>query len=141
LIARKSILKGGEPVNGVFERAKISALSAAVARSTAAWVTTPVDVIKTRMMLEAGEKNPNKHPGKGLVDGQHRNTARRNALRIGKEVFQNEGTRGLLIRTIWTAFGNGLYMGCYEGARFHLKDRRKTAKVGKLRPVHRARGI
>jgi hypothetical protein len=145
LIARRSRLKGGEPVNGVFERAKISAISAGIAGSAAAWVTTPVDVIKTRMMLEAGQNNQNEHPGKGLMDGQNRDAAPRNPFQIGKDVFVKEGVRGMfrggLIRGVWTIFGNGAYMGCYEGAKFYLEDRGKTGDEDKLGPVRRPHDI
>jgi hypothetical protein len=43
---------------------------------------------------------------------------------VGKEVFQKEGARGLfrggLVRATLTVLGNGLYMGCYEGAKLYL---------------------
>lgn len=102
----------------------------------------PVDVIKTRMMLEGGQ---NEHSGKGLLDGQNREAARRNPFQIGKDVFVKEGISGLfrgrLITGVWTLFGNGAYMGCYKGARFYLEDCRKTADEDKLGPVRRPRGI
>lgn len=96
---------------GVFERAWIAAVSAGVAGSAAAWVTTPFDAIKTRMMLEAGGKN-------GEV--------KMNAFRVGKEVVHQEGVRGLfrggLVRVALTILGNGLYMGCYEAAKLYLME-------------------
>ena len=142
LIAWRSRQKGGEPVTGVFERAKISAASAGVAGSAAAWITTPFDVVKTRMMLEAGANGQNEHPGRGpgAVQGGH--GTRRSGLQICNQIFQNEGIRGLFrggsIRAIWTIVGNGLYMGCYEGARFYLEDRRKAAEDDELGSVRRA---
>jgi solute carrier family 25 (mitochondrial S-adenosylmethionine transporter), member 26 len=87
LIARRLRLKGGEPVNGTFECAKISPVSTSIAGSAAAWIATPVDIIKTRMMLSAGQNTQNEHPGKGLLDGQNRDAARRNPFQIGKDVF------------------------------------------------------
>lgn len=142
LIAWRSRQKGGEPVTGVFERAKISAASAGIAGSAAAWVTTPFDVVKTRMMLEAGAKSQNEDPVRGSGAGQGGDATRRSGLQICKEVFQNEGIRGLfrggLIRATWTIVGNGLYMGCYEGARFYLEDRRKAAEEDELGSVRRA---
>lgn len=112
LVAKRSKgTKGGNAVAEVFERAWISAVSAGVAESAAAWVTTPFDVVKTRMMLEAGRKDNER--GK-----------RRSGLHIGKEVLREEGMRGLFrggfIRAMFTILGNGLYMGCYEGAKLYL---------------------
>lgn len=96
---------------GVFERAWIAAVSAGVAGSAAAWVTTPFDVVKTRMMLEASGK-----------DGGRK----MNAFKVGKEVLHQEGLRGLfrggLIRAALTILGNGLYMGCYEAAKLYLME-------------------
>lgn len=96
---------------GVIERAWIAAVSAGVAGSAAAWVTTPFDVVKTRMMLEAGGKNSKKI----------------NALGVGKEVLHQEGVRGLFrggsIRAALTILGNGLYMGCYEAAKLYLMEK------------------
>lgn len=116
LMAWRSSVKGDDELGGgggVFERAWISALSAGAAGSAAAWVTTPFDVVKTRMMLEA--------------TNTCNNNTRRSGFRVGKEVLLNEGVRGLfrggLIRAAFTVVGNGLYMGCYEGAKLYLQEK------------------
>jgi solute carrier family 25 S-adenosylmethionine transporter 26 len=111
LLARWSRGREGRAV-GVFEQSWIAAVSAGVAGSAAAWVTTPLDVIKTIMMLEAGGEN------------DRRAGRRRSAFTVGKEVLQKDGLRGLfrggVIRAALTVLGNGLYMGCYEGAKLYL---------------------
>ncbi|KAK5046537.1 hypothetical protein LTR84_008340 [Exophiala bonariae] len=132
LINWRSTQKDGESFKEVFEHAKISAASASIAGSAAAWITTPFDVVKTRVMLEVGAKHQNEHPVGVLAPTQGRDAARRSGLQIFVEVFQNEGMRGLFrgggIRTMWTFIGNGLYMGSYEGARFYLEHRRKATE-------------
>lgn len=139
LINRRSRKRGGEPINGVFERAKVSAASAGIAGSAAAWVTTPFDVVKTRVMLEAGAKSENEHVVKASGAARGKDATRGSGIQICKEVFKTEGTRGLfrggLIRAMWTFVGNGLYMGCYEGARFYLEDRRKATEEDEVRSI------
>jgi solute carrier family 25 S-adenosylmethionine transporter 26 len=123
LIARRSRLKkGGEPVRGVLERAWIAGVSAGVAGSAAAWVTTPFDVVKTRMMLEAGQKDTLKPAfGPGTLK------VRRSGFKVGREVLEKEGIRGMfrggLVRATVTILGNGLYMGFYEGAKLYLSQK------------------
>ena len=84
-------------------------------------LTTPIDVVKTRIMLSAGSK-----PSA---------SASASALTIGKEIFRSEGIKGLFrggaLRGVWTALGSGLYLGVYESGRNHLEIRRqKTGTEG-----------
>lgn len=126
LVARRSGLGKGSESMGVFERAWISAVSAGAAGSAAAWVTTPFDVVKTRMMLDAGSKDSN---GAERVLGEampsecgHR---KRSGFQVGREVLQQEGIRGLFrgefVRAAFTILGNGMFIGCYEGAKTYLQ--------------------
>ncbi len=145
-------------VDGIFERARITALSAALAGTGAAWVTTPIDVIKTRIMLSAGDEakqdnNPHAIDGdaKGRVKAKPTPTAgpaRQGALDVTRQILQSEGIRGMfrgaLLRSLWTAFGSGLYLGCYEGGRHYLEERRRDrdetggdALMGKARERER----
>lgn len=130
--------KTGEQVDGIFERASITAMSAGIAGSGAAWITTPVDVIKTRMMLAAGKQNQNRAPkgskdlGKLLTEGLGSRSSK-GVWETAKEVAHTDGIRGFFrgaaLRAVWTALGSGLYLGVYEGGRFYLEDSRK-AKEG-----------
>ncbi|TGZ85538.1 mitochondrial carrier [Ascodesmis nigricans] len=84
-------------------------LAAGLSGTVAAVVTTPVDVVKTRIMLRADE--------------------RLRARDVVKDVLATEGFKGLFrggtFRGAWTMVGSGLYLGVYEGAKLWLKERRK----------------
>jgi len=92
------------------ERAVITGVSAGAAGSIAAGITTPVDVVKTRVMLEAAEER------------------RSNEWKVFREVLKREGTKGLwrggALRGVWTLFGSGLYLGMYDLGRVYLGRRR-----------------
>lgn len=130
---RRKTKKGGQPVDGILERARITAMSAGLAGSGAAWITTPIDVVKTRIMLSANEES-------GKPKGQQTNLltqglagSRKSGWSIAKEVLQKEGTKGLFrgaaLRAGWTAIGSGLYLGVYEGGRFYLEARREDSQA------------
>lgn len=129
---RRRKKKGGK-VDGIFERASITSLSAGIAGSGAAWITTPIDVIKTRMMLAAGQARhqpqESKDLGKFLTEG-FASKSTKGIWETAKEVAQTDGIRGFFrgaaLRAVWTALGSGLYLGVYEGGRFYLEDSRKA---------------
>ncbi|KAL1966559.1 hypothetical protein VTN77DRAFT_4481 [Rasamsonia byssochlamydoides] len=107
----------------IFERAGITAISAGLAGSVAAVVTTPIDVVKTRIMLAAG----------GSGSDQSSPTAPRRrpgALAVGRDIYLQEGIKGLFrggaLRAGWTALGLGLYLSAYESGRLYLENRRKS---------------
>jgi len=94
---------------GGLETAVRSAVAAGCAGVGAAWLTTPVDVVKTRIMLAAGE--------------------RMRIRDVAADVVGEEGLRGLwrgaLLRSAWTMLGSGLYLGAYEGSKAWLEERRQ----------------
>lgn len=53
---------------------------------------------------------------------------KRSAWKIGQEILQEKGARGLwrggALRGIWTFVGSGLYLGVYESGRVYLASRR-----------------
>jgi solute carrier family 25 S-adenosylmethionine transporter 26 len=108
------------------ETGVITAVSAASAGAVAAFITTPSDVVKTRMMLTAGE-NPNDGQDRVRRQGD-RAEPKRGAWTVTKAVYADRGVRGFfrggLFRSGWTALGSGLYLGTYDVAKVWLKRKR-----------------
>ena len=135
---------GGKPVDGIFERAGITAASAAIAGSGAAWITTPIDVVKTRIMLAAAsgddgvKADPKSRPTNFLLQGVQ--GTRKSGFTVAKEVLKTDGVRGLfrgaLMRASWTSIGSGLYLSCYEGGRHYLEKKRRDEKGEKQEGDH-----
>ena len=148
---RKGIASGT-----LLEKGTVTALSAGSATSVAAVITTPIDVVKTRIMLSAAEEGGKQQTqeakeamkqvetqGKEAkaevekarkVTGGSAGGGKASGFTVGKEIFKNEGVRGLFrggaLRGAWTAFGSGLYLGVYECGRTYLERRRETSLDG-----------
>lgn len=122
----------------IVESGTITAFSAGTAGAIAAVITTPVDVLKTRIMLSAAEGGSSSEaPGKsgkdGLVDAlgksvQKARGSQRGTWQIAQEIVQEQGYKGLwrggALRAVWTFIGAGLYLGAYESGRVYLAARR-----------------
>lgn len=100
----------------------ITALSAGLAGGVAATITTPIDVVKTRVMLAAAGEGE-QHKSASSPSGS------RGAFAVGKEIYIKEGMRGLFkggsLRSVWTALGLGLYLSAYETGRMYFEKRRE----------------
>jgi len=96
-------------------RVGVTAVSAGLAGSVAAIITTPVDVVKTRVMLQASDH--------GSSFGE---------LKFFNQIWREEGMkalwRGGALRGVWTFIGSGLYLGVYDLGRVYL-GRRRGAEV------------
>ncbi|EKV21444.1 Mitochondrial carrier protein, putative [Penicillium digitatum] len=121
------------------ERAGLTGIAAAFSGTVAATVTTPIDVIKTRVMLSAGDVSASSQDqsiqagtrGRGAVFSEARTKINPNKslFSVGRHIIHYEGIHGLfkggLIRAGWTTIALGLYLSLYEGGRFYLENRRK----------------
>ncbi|KAK7714873.1 hypothetical protein SLS57_006944 [Botryosphaeria dothidea] len=144
----------GTRTGSLAESGIITAISAGSAGSVAAVVTTPIDLIKTRIMLSAAEASkeaavktkPEVSPDT-LVDAlgktpqaakestlravkkvASKSGGRKSSLAIFREIIAQEGMRGIwrggALRAVWTMVGSGLYLGVYESGRIWLARRR-----------------
>jgi len=97
----------------VTEQTLLTAGSAGLAGGIAAVVTTPVDVVKTRVMLAAGKDKTQ--------------TKVQSEWSVGKDVWKAQGVRGLFkggsLRGIWTMLGSALYLSMYDLGKFWLGRR------------------
>ena len=137
----------GLQTGSLLETALVTALSAGMAGSVAAVVTTPIDVVKTRIMLSAGGESEEAMQARqtatrgasaqrGDIERlkQTSKASSQGALAIAKEISRSEGVRGFFqggaLRGIWTALGSGLYLGAYECGRRYLERRRADGRQG-----------
>jgi len=133
----------------LLESGVITALSAGTSGSVAAVITTPIDVVKTRIMLAAADsagsdsqKQGRENVGSGLrnkgtaiVDAMghaiKQRPVRKSSLQIGREIVAESGVKGLwrggALRGIWTMLGSGIYLGVYDSGRIWLGSRRGEA--------------
>lgn len=118
--------RGGRDIREepVFERAVLTGVAASISGSIASVVTTPIDVVKTRMMLAATSDSSS---GVSTATGVSRKEGN-NIWAVGRRIFRKEGVRGLFrggaIRVVWTAISFCIYLSMYEGGRFYLEKRR-----------------
>lgn len=113
----------GDREKGILETGLIAGGSAGSAGAVAAWVTTPSDVVKTRMMLTAGDSESGKNgkEGRGI-------SGKRSSWMVTKQIYAERGLvgffRGGLFRSAWTALGSSLYLGTYDAAKLWLRRRK-----------------
>ncbi|KXG45613.1 Mitochondrial substrate/solute carrier [Penicillium griseofulvum] len=116
------------------ERAGLTGIAAACSGTVAATVTTPIDVIKTRMMLSASDsagsqdRNSRARGSEVMSSERTKTKSTKSLISVGRDIIRYEGIHGLfkggLIRAGWTAIALGLYLSLYEGGRFYLENRR-----------------
>lgn len=107
----------------IIETGMVTAGAAAGSGSLAAFITTPADVVKTRVMLEAVD-------GAGGLSWRSDGLSRRDrtgALDVARLILHENGLRGIfrgaMLRAAWAALGSGLYLGSYEATKIWLEHR------------------
>jgi hypothetical protein len=134
--------------NGTFtgtltETGLVTAVSAGSAGSIAAIITTPIDVVKTRIMLAASGESSEGKAKKKVKEAQQKGQSldklasrkgftKKGGFTVAKEVFKESGVKGLFrggtLRASWTALGSGLYLGVYECGRVWLGDQHEASE-------------
>lgn len=135
-------IEQGALARGLLETGYVNGASAGLSGAVAAVITTPSDVVKTRMMLSAGEERKQAQEAEKQRNSKARPTAEqttqghgdatkqrpkqeKGGLQVAKLVYAERGIRGLFrggaLRAGWTAVGSGLYLGTYEVAKVLLK--------------------
>lgn len=135
----------GVATGTLWETGLVTGLAAGSSGTLAAVLTTPIDVVKTRIMLTASDsESSSKHLAakkelekhgmdvdkeKERLKDLKARKGRTGGIAIGREILKTEGMKGLFrggaLRGLWTALGSGLYLGVYESGRRWLEDRRQ----------------
>jgi len=130
------------------ETGLVTGVAGGIAGAVVAVITTPIDVVKTRIMLSAGDDHyslpkssteildsvGNKTSLDESILSKSKSTkGHKSVLQVAREVVDEKGYvrglfRGGLLRSVWTMLGTGLYLGVYESTRIWLREREEIER-------------
>lgn len=106
---------------------QVNMMASAIAGTVAAVVTTPVDVVKTRVMLAANAGKGGDEKERGQSVGR-KSTGKRppGIYKVAlTEILKEDGFKGLWrgvwLRGLWSGLGLAVYLGAYEGGKVYLR--------------------
>ncbi|KJR88173.1 mitochondrial carrier protein [Sporothrix schenckii 1099-18] len=109
----------------------VNGFSAGTSGAVAAVITTPLDVVKTRMMLSPYDDDAGKKKTEDKTNEKNKppKAKRFSAVQLARRIYREHGIRGLFrggaFRAGWTFVGSGLYLGTYEVAKAYLRGGRQ----------------
>lgn len=130
----------------LWESGIVTASAAGIAAAISSVITTPIDILKTRIMLDAAKSFANQETGSkvvqavkegkvadalGSVSGRDTSSTsksrpqKQSSIAIAKDIIKDQGWRGLwrggALRAVFSLLGGGLYLGVYESGRVYLE--------------------
>ncbi|KAF8421989.1 mitochondrial carrier domain-containing protein [Tirmania nivea] len=124
---KKRFTQGRQIKHDIAKTVQVNMMAGAIAGTVAAVMTTPVDVVKTRVMLAANARKESGVKDNGPAAGRKSTGKRPPGIYKAAlaEIFKEDGFRGLwrgvVLRGLWSGLGLAVYLGTYEGGKVYLR--------------------